>query len=111
MTIRDPACLGQPGRSQTGPPETQVHVLVAGVSQEVVCGVRDHASILSAAMTDQGADVSVLWRDGLEGSGSALRGLAGELERNCRGQGRVVVLLHYSVFAFSWRGMSTAAWN
>ena len=105
MTIRGPACLGQPGRSHTGPPETQVHVLVAGVSREAVCGVRDHASILSAAMAEQGADVSVVWHDDLEGSGPALGGLARELERNCRDKGRVVVLLHYSVFAFSWRGI------
>jgi glycosyltransferase involved in cell wall biosynthesis len=87
----------------------RLRVAVVGVSTDNPCGVHDHAALLAQALSRRGSACSLhwLWR----GAGSLaasrrelsgwLRELAGELE-----SGRPdVVLLHYSVFALSHRGL------
>jgi len=74
-----------------------------------VCGARDHAVLLAEALGAESFPCSLHWlsreSESLRGARSEIRGwlraLAGELDRSRSD----VVLLHYSVFAYSWRGL------
>lgn len=72
--------------------------LVTGVSDASVCGVRDHARLLAAAMRDARHAVHLAWAESI-----------GELRTHrleAVASSRVdALLLHYSVFAFSRRGV------
>jgi glycosyltransferase involved in cell wall biosynthesis len=82
---------------------------VVGVSIDDPCGVRDHATLLAAELTSEGFVCSLHWLARTETSLGAetaevtrwARSLAGELER----ERPDAVLLHYSVFALSHRGV------
>ncbi len=84
-------------------------VAVVGISVDDPCGVRDHAVLLGDALAARGATCSLhwLWREeGALGSERAqLRIWAGELARELAGERPDAILLHYSVFAFSHRGV------
>jgi glycosyltransferase involved in cell wall biosynthesis len=90
-------------------PSGQIRVAVVGISTSRACGVRDHAVLLAEALEQRGFQCSLhwLWRDdrSLRGGRSQTlvwaRSLAGEIAQR-RPQ---VVLLHYSVFAYSYRGL------
>jgi glycosyltransferase involved in cell wall biosynthesis len=88
---------------------TALRVAVVGMSVDDPCGVRDHATILAAALARAGASCSLHWLSRSASTLGAARAeartwgsaLAQELKRE-----RVdAVLLHYSVFAFSHRGL------
>lgn len=80
-----------------------------GVSTAPVCGVRDHASLLAAALAERGCPCSTHWLERRETALAPLRaelrawsdGLAAELASS---RARAA-LLHYSVFALSFRGV------
>jgi glycosyltransferase involved in cell wall biosynthesis len=94
------------GRSRAPQVEDVLRVLVVGVSTDSICGVRDHAQILSSALSDEGAEVTTIWActdDGL-GMIDLVRGLSRRRQEGAFD----FVLLHYSVFAFSWRGVPVA---
>ncbi|MHB8235470.1 MAG: glycosyltransferase [Solirubrobacteraceae bacterium] len=82
---------------------------VVGVSIDDPCGVRDHAMLLAAALTREELVCSLHWLQRTDASIGAetteitrwARSLAGELER----ERLDAVLLHYSVFALSHRGV------
>jgi hypothetical protein len=86
-----------------------MRVAVVGVSVGATSGVRDHAALLADALDAQGITCSMHWlmrdRDTLRGAGAQVRswtrGLDGELERS----GADAILLHYSVFSYSYRGL------
>ena len=80
-------------------------IVVAGVSQGTVCGVRDHAALLSSALSAVGTHITTEWRSSTPGASPDLDGLARELDRHTRAELTDAVLLHYSVFAFSRRGV------
>lgn len=81
-----------------------MNVLNVGVSESSVCGVRDHARVLSSALRDIGLSVTSVWFDG--GSDvSRTMTLGRDLLRHCQEVRPDAVLLHYSVFAFSHRGI------
>jgi glycosyltransferase involved in cell wall biosynthesis len=80
-----------------------------GVSTSRTCGVHDHAALLAAALETEDVSCALhwLWRDD-ETSGASrssirawTRGLAAELDR----EPLDAVLVHYSVFAYSYRGL------
>ena len=86
-----------------------LEVAVVGISTDVTCGVRDHATGLSLALADEGVSCATHW---LNRSATTLGGaraevgewtaaLAAELERSRPD----AVLLHYSVFSFAHRGL------
>lgn len=80
-----------------------------GISTTAICGVRDHAALLSAALESEGCAISTHWLDRSDDSlrearaqvGAWTRGLPGELA-SARAE---AALLHYSVFSFSFRGL------
>src|SRR5882757_3591485 len=84
---------------------------VVGSSIDDPCGVRDHAVLLADALSADGLSCSLhwLWRtQGSIGRASAdvrtwTDARAGQLER----ERADAVLLHYSVFALSHRGVPT----
>ncbi len=89
--------------------EPRQHIAVIGVSLEPVCGVRDHAQLLAKALEREQIECSLHW---LQREGTTigavrrefrtwLQELALELQRTKPD----VVLLHYSIFAYSYRGI------
>lgn len=87
-----------------------LRVLVIGVSNTPVCGVRDFAAVLSRALQDRGVVVSSSWweRSAVKGFRPALREFREwrwSVARTLGPQGCDLVLWHYSAFAHSWRGI------
>ena len=82
---------------------------VLGVSEGRTCGMRDHAVLLAAALEHENVRCTLhwLWRgeSSLRGCRAEFRAwtqtLAGELER-ARPE---AIVLHYSVFSYSYRGL------
>lgn len=91
------------GTPPTVPPP---RVLVAGISGGPVCGVREHARILSTALREEGIAAEVEWQEGPVGA-ATVRALARSIERRSQ-QAPGAVILQYSVFAYSWRGIPVA---
>jgi glycosyltransferase involved in cell wall biosynthesis len=86
-----------------------VRLAVVGVSVRATCGVRDHATILADALARERVSPSMHWLTRRETSLLATRSevstwtrrLSDELDRSPPD----AVLLHYSVFSFSHRGV------
>jgi glycosyltransferase involved in cell wall biosynthesis len=107
VTIADqPTSTG--GGTQAAP-SVGARVGVIGISIDEPCGVRDHAGLLADALAAEGISCSLHWLSRSDGSIGAARAearkwvemITGELERDRPD----AVLLHYSVFAFSHRGV------
>jgi glycosyltransferase involved in cell wall biosynthesis len=86
-----------------------IRVAVLGVSIDDPCGVRDHAALLAEALGAQGVSCSLHW---LSRSGGSLapehaevRDWAQATARELRQDPPQALLLHYSVFALSHRGV------
>lgn len=79
-----------------------MRVLVAGASDGSICGVRDHARVLSAALRELGMTVGTVWVDAKQRTPSLL---SHALAARCGDEAPDVVLFHYSVFTFSHRGI------
>src|SRR5580693_9237358 len=86
-----------------------LRMAVVGMSTSSTCGVRDHARLLADALGEENVSCSVHWLYRSEPAiratraqiGSWAQGLAAELDRD-RPE---AVLLHYSVFSYSYRGL------
>lgn len=89
-------------------PSQLIDLAAVGVSTSSTCGVRDYAVLLADALSDQDVRCALqwLWREdrSLRGGRSEIaqwtRGLSADLERAPLD----AVLMHYSVFAYSYRG-------
>jgi len=81
-----------------------LRIVVAGRSDGPICGVRDHARVVSASLEAAGASVSTVWSRSERGAPDVRR-WAADVRRRCEEERAEVVLLHYSVFAFSRRGV------
>jgi hypothetical protein len=84
-------------------------IAVVGVSEGEVCGVRDYGTVLSSALGEQGAVATTHWLTRSCSSAPATRAeivrWARALEAELRREHPDAVLLHYSVFAYSFRGI------
>ncbi|MHB8185470.1 MAG: glycosyltransferase family 4 protein [Dermatophilaceae bacterium] len=85
-------------------------MLVAGASSGDVCGVRDHAQILAGGLAEAGFDPIVEWGDLSSQAAPAevdawLRRVAARAQQ----ERPDVILFHYSVFTFAWRGIPVHA--
>jgi glycosyltransferase involved in cell wall biosynthesis len=87
----------------------QTNIAVVGMSVSQTCGVRDHAGLLAEGLARAGASYSFHW---LVRSSTSLRGSRAEIREWTRGLERELekrrpdaVLLHYSVFSYSYRGL------
>jgi glycosyltransferase involved in cell wall biosynthesis len=84
-------------------------VAVVGVSTRPFCGVHHHATLLAGALEHDGVACSEHWlrssAGSLRGAQAEFRSLAAELGREVDPERADAILLHYSVFAFSHRGV------
>jgi Glycosyl transferases group 1 len=84
-------------------------IAVVGVSDGVVCGVRDYATVLTAALVAEGASAQTLWLTRSHLSGAASVAEISRWNRTVEGELRAdapdAVLFHYSVFGYSYRGV------
>jgi glycosyltransferase involved in cell wall biosynthesis len=82
---------------------------VVGVSTSPICGVRDHADLLADALARQGIGCSLHWLShspgSLRGSAARMRAWTAALREELEGEPPDAILLHYSVFAYSHRGV------
>ncbi len=82
---------------------------VVGVSIDDPCGVRDHAQRLAEGLADDALACSLHWlsrsHGSLTGERRELRAWAARLDGELELERADAVLLHYSVFAFSHRGV------
>lgn len=80
-----------------------------GISTTAICGVRDHGALLAAALAHEGWDCSTLWldRDGetLARARAQVAAWTRMLPAQLAEARADVALLHYSVFAYSFRGL------
>jgi hypothetical protein len=88
-------------------------VAVVGVSEAAVCGVRDYAAVLTETLVAEGVSASTHWltrtQSSLPAARAEMAGWASTLERELRAAAPDLVLLHYSVFAYSYRGVPVFA--
>lgn len=79
------------------------------MSNRPVCGVRDHALVLAAALGREGVSCTLHWLSSAEGSLSVrraqVRRWTGELAEERDRSPPKAILFHYSVFAYSCRGI------
>ena len=97
------------GRDAVRGPDRSVVVVVVGASLSRACGVRDHAELLARALARDGLDCRICWLVRRERS---LRRARIEIEQWRRELAAELaqrppdaVLLHYSVFSLSHRGV------
>jgi glycosyltransferase involved in cell wall biosynthesis len=89
--------------------ERRLRAVVVGMSSTETCGVRDHATLLAQGLDAAGVQCSMSWLTREETPLSSSRAqtavwvaqLGSELER----EKPDFVLLHYSVFAFAFKGI------
>jgi glycosyltransferase involved in cell wall biosynthesis len=86
-----------------------LRVAVVGASVRPTCGVRDHATLLMHAMSQESVSPSLHW---LTREQSSLRAARAEFSAWTRRLSRELdedppdaVLMHYSVFSYSYRGL------
>jgi glycosyltransferase involved in cell wall biosynthesis len=89
------------------PPAPRVASL--GISTAAICGVRDHGALLATALAHEGWDCSTLWldREGetLVAARAQVAAWTQALPAQLAEARAEVALLHYSVFAYSFRGL------
>jgi glycosyltransferase involved in cell wall biosynthesis len=94
-------------------PRRAIRATALGISATVTCGVRDYATLLARALGEENVSCSMLWLERREQTLLAARSeirswtreLAAELAENRPG----TILLHYSVFSYSYRGLPVFA--
>jgi glycosyltransferase involved in cell wall biosynthesis len=89
-------------------------IAVVGVSARRYCGVRDHARLLSEELRGRGIDVAEHWLNiepgaSLAAARRATLDFAAALPRQVLEKRSQALLLHYSVFAYSHRGIPVHA--
>lgn len=84
-------------------------VAVIGISSNGTCGVRDHAELLAEGLTRERVPCEFHWLERVDGS---LRGSRSEIRAWTRGLAVQLaesrpdaILLHYSVFSYSYKGL------
>ncbi len=86
-----------------------MQIAVVGMSETRNCGVHDHASLLADALAEQGSPCAMHWlmrsSGSLRSSHAEVRRWARQLKRELADGAPDVVLLHYSPFAWSHRGV------
>ena len=93
-------------RGETGRP---LEIAVVGVSVSAIDGVRDHATLLAEALGRENVSSTLHWmrrsQSSLRDSRSEFRRWASELSRELQRSRPDAILLHYSVFSYSHRGL------
>jgi glycosyltransferase involved in cell wall biosynthesis len=90
-------------------PASALRTTAIGISATATCGVRDYAKLLAGALGEENVDCSLLWLERGQEPFRAVRAevrpwtreLAGKLAEDSPR----ALLLHYSVFSYSFRGL------
>ncbi len=86
-----------------------LRVAVVGMSAGSMCGARDHARLLAEGLSREEVSCSLHWLDRREesvrGGGREIRAWAQALGGELAHERPDAILLHYSVFAYSHRGL------
>src|SRR5258705_5656068 len=86
-----------------------MEIAVVGMSGSATCGVRDHAGLLAAELTSRGCSCTFHWlrrqQRSLRGARSEIGAWATELAPTLAASRPDAILLHYSVFSYSHRGL------
>jgi glycosyltransferase involved in cell wall biosynthesis len=86
-----------------------LRMAVIGMSTSHICGVRDHASLLAEALEGENVRCSLHWlyreRSSFAEARAEVSSWSRELEDELRDEQPDALLLHYSVFAHSHRGL------
>ncbi len=97
--------VGAP-RSSAGAP---LRVAVVGASVRATCGVRDHATLLMHAMAQENVSPSLHWltreQSSLPAARAEFSAWTRRLARELDSDPPDAVLMHYSVFSYSHRGL------
>jgi len=90
--------------------DSRMSALVIGASEGPICGVRDHARHLSEALQDRGVDLTTVWWE--RQGGRSIRQVFCDAQPWLHQLSQVltdvepsVILVHYSVFSLSYRGL------
>ncbi len=90
-------------------PTPALRVASLGISTTTICGVRDHGALLAGALAHEGCDCSTHWLDRHRETLAAVHAEVGAwmqaLPVRLTESHAEVALLHYSVFAYSFRGL------
>lgn len=86
-----------------------VSIAVVGMSASRLCGVRDHAHLLAEALSRESVSYDMRWllrrEESVRGGRSETRTWTQELTIELDRCQPDAILLHYSVFAYSYRGL------
>lgn len=101
-----PSSVRAPGAKRPCPP---IRVAVVGVSAGRTCGARDHAVLLSEALRSEDVSCSLHWlgreSESLRAAQAEVRAWARALVEELDRTRPDAILLHYSVFAYAYRGL------
>jgi glycosyltransferase involved in cell wall biosynthesis len=86
-----------------------IHVAVVGMSISEVCGVRDHATLLAEDLRERGVTCTMHWLQrepaGLRASHAQVAAFVRRLRGELASERPHAILVHYSVFAYSYKGL------
>ncbi len=95
------------GYGDPAPPA--LRVAVVGISAGPTCGARDHALLLAEGLSGEQVSCSLHWlqrrEESVRGGGAEIRAWGQTLAGELAGERPDAILLHYSVFAYSHRGL------
>jgi glycosyltransferase involved in cell wall biosynthesis len=104
---RAAAAQPRPARASAG--GAPLRVAVVGVSLGATCGVRDHARLLAGALAQEGVSCSWHWHQrearSLRAERAEMRRWRAALAAELAAERPDAVLVHYSVFAYSHKGV------
>jgi glycosyltransferase involved in cell wall biosynthesis len=89
--------------------ERSPRIAVVGISTDATCGVRDHATLLAAALAQEHMSCSIHWltreQQGLAAARAEVAAWAERLASELAATRPDAVLLHYSAFTYSYKGV------
>jgi glycosyltransferase involved in cell wall biosynthesis len=84
---------------------TKPVILNIGISSEAVCGVRDYGHLLADELSRHGITVHDIWRE-IRGTGPpTIANWLSAIDQAVARWHPDVIVMHYSVFGYSWRGI------
>ena len=91
------------------PARPALRVAVVGISAGPTCGARDHALLLAEGLSREQMSCSLHWlqrrEESVRGGGAEIRAWGQVLAGELASERPDAILLHYSVFAYSHRGL------
>jgi glycosyltransferase involved in cell wall biosynthesis len=94
---------------RTEDPKPTVRAMALGISADVTCGVRDYARLLARGLGEENVSCSSFWLErrhtSLRAARADVRSWTRRFAAELADERPRAVLLHYSVFSYSYRGL------